>query len=44
MWVIGIAATLNQIEIAPEIVNGWFHAMLALIVGVGIVVVGGGEI
>jgi Conserved TM helix len=44
IWVIGIAAALNQIEVAPEIVNGLFYAMLALIVGVGIVAVGGGGI
>jgi Conserved TM helix len=44
IWVIGIAAALNQIEIAPEIVNGLFFAMLALIVGVGIVAIGGGGI
>ncbi|HEX5936764.1 MAG TPA: hypothetical protein VFZ75_03575 [Actinomycetota bacterium] len=44
IWVIGIAAALNQIEIAPEIVNGLFYAMLALIVGVGIVAIGGGGI
>lgn len=44
IWVIGIAAALNQIEVAPEIVNGLFYAMLALIVGVGIVAIGGGGI
>jgi hypothetical protein len=44
VWVIGIAAALNQIEVAPEIVNGLFYAMLALIVGVGIVAIGGGGI
>lgn len=44
VWVVGIAAALNQIEIAPEIVNGLFYAMLALIVGVGIVAIGGGGI
>jgi hypothetical protein len=44
IWVIGIAAALNQIEIAPEIVNGLFYAMLALVVGVGIVAIGGGGI
>jgi hypothetical protein len=44
IWVVGVAAALNQIEIAPEIVNGLFYALLALIVGVGIVAVGGGGI
>jgi hypothetical protein len=44
IWVIGIAAALNQVEIAPEIVNGLFYAMLALIVGIGIVAIGGGGI
>jgi hypothetical protein len=44
IWVVGIAAALNQVEIAPEIVNGLFYAMLALIVGVGIVAIGGGGI
>lgn len=44
IWVIGIAAALNQVEVAPEIVNGLFYAMLALIVGVGIVAIGGGGI
>jgi Conserved TM helix len=44
IWVVGGAAALNQIEIAPEIVNGLFYALLALIVGIGIVAVGGGGI
>lgn len=44
IWVVGIAAALNQVEIAPEIVNGLFYAMLALLVGVGIVAIGGGGI
>ena len=44
VWVVGIAAALNQVEIAPEIVNGLFYAMLALLVGVGIVTIGGGGI
>lgn len=44
VWFVGVAAALNQIEIAPEIVNGLFYAMLALIVGVGIVAIGGGGI
>jgi hypothetical protein len=44
IWVVGIAAALNQVNIAPEIVNGLFYAMLALVVGVGIVAIGGGGI
>lgn len=44
IWVVGVAAALNQVNIAPEIVNGLFYAMLALVVGVGIVAIGGGGI
>jgi hypothetical protein len=44
IWVVGIAAALNQIEVAPEIVNGLFYALLALVVGTGIVAIGGGGI
>jgi Conserved TM helix len=44
IWFVGISAALNQIEIAPEIVNGLFYAVLALIVGVAIVAIGGGGI
>jgi Conserved TM helix len=42
--VIGIFAALNQLQIAPEIVNGLFYALLAIIVGVAIVAFGGGGI
>jgi hypothetical protein len=42
--VIGIFAALNQLQIAPAIVNGLFYAMLAIIVGVAIVAFGGGGI
>jgi hypothetical protein len=44
IWFIGVSAALNQIEVAPEIVNGVFYAMLALVVGVAIVAIGGGGI
>jgi Conserved TM helix len=44
IWFIGLSAALNQVEIAPEIVNGLFYAVLALIVGVAIVSIGGGGI
>jgi hypothetical protein len=42
--VIGIFAALNQLQIAPEIVNGLFYALLAIVVGSAIVAVGGGGI
>ncbi len=41
---IGAFAALNQIEIAPEIVNGLFYAALAVTVGVTVVAVGGAGI
>lgn len=41
---IGVFAALNQVEIAPAIVNGLFYALLAAVVGVVIVAVGGGGI
>jgi hypothetical protein len=44
IWFIGAAAALNQVEVAPEIVNGLFYAVLALVVGVAIVAIGGGGI
>ncbi len=40
----GVFAALNQLQIAPEIVNGLFYAILALIVGSGIIAIGGGGI
>lgn len=42
--VIGVFAALNQLRIAPAIVNGLFYAILAIIVGSAIVAVGGGGI
>jgi hypothetical protein len=42
--VVGVFAALNQLEIAPEIVNGLFYALLAVIVGSAIVAFGGGGI
>ena len=42
--IVGIFAALNQLEIAPEIVNGLFYAILVMIVGSVIVAVGGGGI
>jgi hypothetical protein len=42
--VVGIFAALDQLQIAPVIVNGLFYALLAIIVGVAIVAFGGGGI
>src|SRR5215210_6272843 len=42
--IVGIFAALNQLEIAPEIVNGLYYAILAIIVGSAIVAIGGGGI
>jgi hypothetical protein len=42
--VVGITAALTQINVAEPIVIGLFYALLALIVGVGIVAIGGGGI
>lgn len=41
---LGIFAALDQLKIAPAIVNGLFYAILAVIVGSAIVAVGGGGI
>lgn len=40
----GIFAALNQIRIAPAIVNGLFYALLAVIAGSAIIAIGGGGI
>lgn len=40
----GVFAALNQLQIAPAIVNGLFYAILALVVGSGIIAIGGGGI
>jgi hypothetical protein len=42
--VIAVFAALDQLEIAPTIVNGLFLAMLAIIVGSAVVAIGGGGI
>jgi hypothetical protein len=42
--VVGIFAALNQLQIAPEIVNGLFYALLVLVVGSAVVAFGGGGI
>jgi hypothetical protein len=41
---VGVFAALNQLQVAPAIVNGLFYALLAIIVGVTVVAVGGGGI
>jgi Conserved TM helix len=42
--IVGIFMALDQLEIAPSIVTGLFYAMLAIVVGVTVVAVGGGGI
>ena len=42
--VITFFAALDQLEIAPNIVNGLFYALLAIIVGSAVVAIGGGGI
>lgn len=41
---VGIFAALDQLEIAPTIVNGLFYALLAIVAGSLIIAVGGGGI
>lgn len=41
---VGIFAALNQLGIAPAIVNGLFYALLAIVAGSAIVAIGGGGI
>jgi hypothetical protein len=42
--VLAVFAALDQLQIAPAIVRGLFYALLAIIVGSGIVAIGGGGI
>jgi len=42
--IVGIFAALSQLEIAPAIVNGVFYALLAILVGILVIAVGGGGI
>lgn len=44
IMVVAAFAALNQLEIATDIVNGLFYALLAIVVGSAIVAVGGGGI
>jgi hypothetical protein len=41
---VGAFAALNQLNIAPEIVNGLFYAILAVVAGSAIIAIGGGGI
>jgi hypothetical protein len=41
---LGIFAALDQLNIAPAIVNGLFYALLAVAAGSAIVAIGGGGI
>lgn len=41
---VGIFAAVSQLEIAPDIVNALFYAILVLVVGILVVAVGGGGI
>ena len=41
---IGVFAALNQLNIAPEIVNGLFYATLAVVAGSAIIAIGGGGV
>lgn len=42
--VLGVFMALNQVEIAPAIVNGLFYGLLAIVVGSAIIAIGGGGI
>jgi hypothetical protein len=44
IFAIGLFAALDQLQIAPAIVHGLFYAILAIVVGVAIVAVGGAGI
>jgi hypothetical protein len=41
---VGVFAALNQLQIAPAIVNGLFYALLAIVAGSAIIAIGGGGI
>jgi hypothetical protein len=42
--VVGVFAALNQLQIAPAIVNGLFYGLLAIVVGSAIIAIGGSGI
>jgi hypothetical protein len=44
IWVIGVFAALNQLGIAPAIVNGLFYSMLVIVVGSAVISIGVGGI
>ena len=44
IWVVGVFAALDQLDIAPAIVTGLFYAALAIVVGSAIVAIGGSGI
>ncbi len=44
VMVIGAFAALDQLQIAPAVVNGLFYAALAIIVGSSVIAIGGGGI
>lgn len=44
IMVVGVFAALNQLQIAPAIVNGLFYAGLAIVAGSAIIAIGGGGI
>ncbi len=44
MIAFGVFAALNQLQIAPAIVNGLYYAVLAVVAGSAIVAIGGGGI
>jgi hypothetical protein len=44
IWTVGFFAALNQLHIAPAIVNGLFYAMLAIVVGSAVIAIGVGGI
>jgi hypothetical protein len=44
IWAVGIFAALDQLSIAPAIVNGLFYALLAIVAGSAIIAIGGGGI
>lgn len=44
VMVIGAFSALNQLAIAPAIINGLFYAILAVIVGSAVIAIGGGGI
>lgn len=41
---VGVFAALSQLEIAPEILNAVFYAVLAIVAGIAIIAIGGGGI